>query len=77
MADLAGIGRLLIVAGLALAAVGVLVWLAGRTSTFSWLGRLPGDFVFRRGSVTIAVPLLTSLILSVILTIALNLVFRR
>lgn len=38
---------------------------------------LPGDLTFRRGALTISVPLATSLILSVILTVVLNLILRR
>ena len=74
MNDLGAVGRLLIGAGLLLALVGVVLLLAGRVP---FLGRLPGDFVFRRGPVTVYVPLLTSLLLSVLLTLALNIFFRR
>ena len=74
MNDLGGLGRLLIGAGLLLAFVGVVVLLAGRVP---FLGRLPGDFVFRRGPVTVYVPLVTSLVLSVVLTLALNIFLRR
>ena len=71
---LAPIGRVLLLAGLALAAVGVLLILAAR---FPLLSRLPGDFVFRRGNLTIVVPLATSLLLSIVLTVILNLLLRR
>ena len=71
MADLA---RLLIVFGLVLVVVGILL-LAGPRIPF--LGRLPGDFLFRRGGVTIYVPLVTSLLLSIVLTVLLNLLLRR
>ena len=33
------------------------------------IGRLPGDFTFRRGSFTLYIPLATSLLASVILTV--------
>ena len=77
MADLGTIGRFLIGAGLALALVGGLILLAGRVPFLGWLGRLPGDIVVRRGPVTVYVPLLTSILLSLVLTIALNLFLRR
>jgi len=77
MTDLGTIARLLIGAGLALALVGALLLLAGRVPFLGWLGRLPGDFVFRHGPVTVHVPLITSILLSVILTIAINLLWRR
>lgn len=64
------LGRSLIVLGVLLVVMGAAVTFLGR------LG-LPGDFVIRRGSVTLYLPLAASLILSVLLTIALNLVFRQ
>lgn len=63
-------GRLLVLAGLITAGVGLLV-MAGLP-----LGRLPGDFVVRRGSATFYFPLATSILLSVILTVVLA-VLRR
>jgi hypothetical protein len=56
-------GRLLIVAGVVLVALGVLV---------TWgfpLGRLPGDVVIRRDGLTIYLPVTTCLLLGVILTL--------
>ena len=38
---------------------------------------LPGDFTLRTGSVTIFIPIATSIILSILLTVALNLFFRQ
>jgi len=72
--DLGNLGRVLIVGGLTLAALGLLVVLLGRVPL---LGRLPGDIVVRRGPVTFYAPLVTSLLLSVLLSIALSLFFRR
>jgi len=66
-------GRALIVAGGILLALGVLIILGGRVP---WLGRLPGDFVLRKGSFTFYFPLATSVLLSLLLTLLLAL-FRR
>ncbi|HOC19143.1 MAG TPA: DUF2905 domain-containing protein [Vicinamibacterales bacterium] len=63
-------GKLLIVIGLAIAAVGLAV------SAGLPLGRLPGDFVFRRGPVTFYFPLTTAVLLSVLLTVLLALLRR-
>ena len=41
------------------------------------LGRLPGDLVWRRKNTTVYFPIVTSLVLSVVLTLLLNLLFRR
>ena len=63
-------GKLLVVAGLILAGIGLVV-MAGVP-----LGRLPGDFVIRRGNATFYFPLATSLLVSIILTL-LFAAFRR
>jgi hypothetical protein len=69
-----GFPRFLILFGVISIVVG-LILLAGQRIPF--LGRLPGDFLFRKGSATIYIPLATSLLLSLILTILLNILFRR
>ena len=38
---------------------------------------LPGDLTFRSGSTTVYIPLATSVILSIVATIVLNLVLRQ
>ena len=58
-----GVGRFLIVVGLVLVAVGVLVTLGVP------IGRLPGDFTYRRGNVSFYLPLTTSIIASILLTL--------
>jgi hypothetical protein len=58
--------KLLIIAGIALIAVG-LAWLAGERLG---LGRLPGDIVFEREGLRIYIPLMTSLIISIVLSLA-------
>ncbi|MDA8048740.1 MAG: DUF2905 domain-containing protein [Rhodospirillales bacterium] len=60
------IPRVLIVAGLSLAGLG-LIW--------PLLGHMPGDFVFGRGSVRIFVPLGSSLLVSVYLSVILTVAF--
>lgn len=77
MTDFGNLGRVFIAVGLLLALTGALLVLGPRVPFLSWLGRLPGDFVIRRGPVTIFVPLLTSLVLSVLLTVLLTVLFRR
>ena len=67
------IGRWLIIAGLGLAAIGGLVWLLGR---FIDLGQLPGDFSWTSGNVRIYFPLATMIIVSLVLTLLLNLLQR-
>ena len=64
------VGRLLVLLGLAIAALGLLVMLGLP------IGRLPGDFYVRRGSFSFYFPLATSVILSILLTLIFAL-FRR
>lgn len=71
---MSGPGRVLIIAGLILLAVGVLFTLAPKLPT--WLGRLPGDISFRRGNFNFYFPLATCLLLSAILSFILWL-FRK
>ena len=67
------LGRLLLLLGALIGVVGLVLILWPNLP----LGRLPGDFRFRVGSGTVFVPLATSLLLSVLLTLLLNLFFRR
>jgi hypothetical protein len=67
------LGRALMIAGAVLFVGGLLLSLAPRVP---WLGRLPGDVVYRRGNFTFYFPLVTSILLSLLLTLLLSL-FRR
>jgi len=69
------IGTILIVFGLALALTGVLVSIGGRFLGF--LGQLPGDINIRRDNFAIYIPVATSILLSIILTLLLNLFLAR
>jgi hypothetical protein len=75
--DLSSIGKLLFVGGLMLAGVGLVLIIAPRVPGLSRLGHLPGDISFERGPVTIFIPLVSSLLISVLLTVILNLFLRR
>ena len=77
MADLSGAGRFLLVTGVVLSAIGALLILAPRVPGLDRLGRLPGDFVVERGPITIFFPIVSSIVISVLLTIVLNLISRR
>jgi hypothetical protein len=67
------VGKLLLLLGGAIALLGLLLVVAGRVP---FLGRLPGDLTWRRGNVSCSVPLASSILLSLLLTLALNLVPR-
>ncbi len=74
MSDPANIGRFLILCGLGLAGLGVLVVLLGRVGIP--LFQLPGDIKIQGQAVTCFIPLATMLLLSLILTLVVNLVLR-
>lgn len=65
-------GRVLIVLGLLLVVAGVM-WVLGVPLP---LGRLPGDYVFRRGAMRVYVPVTSALLVSALLSLLLWL-FRR
>ena len=67
------LGRILIIFGVVLVLLG-LVFLIGPRIPF--VGRLPGDFLIRRGETTLYIPLATSLVLSLVISVLLNLFWR-
>jgi len=74
MPDLQATGRMLLLLGGFLAIVGLALMAGGRF--FPWLGRLPGDIHIQRGNVSCFFPLATSILLSILLTVVLNLLIR-
>jgi hypothetical protein len=75
--DLAGVGRLLVFIGAGLLVLGMVFMLSDRIPLLGWLGRLPGDLIFRRGNTTVIIPIATSILLSLVLSIVLSLILRR
>ncbi|MBE0475717.1 MAG: DUF2905 family protein [Coriobacteriia bacterium] len=70
--DLQSIGKILVAFAVVLALAGALLWVGGLLG----LGRLPGDLRFGDDRWSCYIPIATTLILSVILTLLLNLLFR-
>ncbi len=68
------LARILIFTGLALLLIGGLVYVAARTGLP--LGRLPGDIRIERDNFSCFFPIVTMILLSVVLTIVLNVVVR-
>jgi len=68
------LGRLLVVLGAIIVLVGLVLMLVGRVP---WLGRLPGDISIQRGNWSFYVPLTTSILISVVLSVLLYLIGRR
>ncbi len=69
-----GTGKLLMAAGAILLAAGALLYILG--TFFPMLGKLPGDIAVTKKNVTIYFPLTTMIIVSVVLTLILNLIAR-
>ena len=67
------LGRLLLYMGLGLAVLGGLVVLLDRVVD---LGNLPGDLLYEGDNVRVYVPIATMIVLSVVLTLLLNLALR-
>ncbi|KMM37539.1 DUF2905 domain-containing protein [Guptibacillus hwajinpoensis] len=55
-----GISKLFIVLGISFLFIGVL---------WSFIGKLPGDIVIRRGNTTFFFPIVTSIVVSIVLTL--------
>lgn len=71
--DLSGFGRLLLIVAVVIAVIGVVLILAGR----GLIPRLPGDIAVERKNFRFYFPLGTSILVSVVLTLLLNLFLRR
>lgn len=73
---LSGVGRstgfVVILAGLGVVVVGVLIW----SGALSWFGRLPGDVRHETDSARVFIPITSMIVVSVVLTIVVNLVAR-
>lgn len=70
MSDL---GKVLVLFGVTMVAMGLLLMFAERLPL--GLGRLPGDIVIRKDNFTFYFPIVTSLIISLLLTVILNIIF--
>lgn len=68
-------GKALIWIGLALVAAG-LVWTLA-PGLLSWFGRLPGDLRIETRSGQVFIPLTSMIVVSLLLTLIVNLFFRR
>lgn len=73
MGDLSSMGKVLISMGIFISLIGLILMGLGK---ISHIGRLPGDIFYQKGNFTFYFPIVTSILLSIILTIMLNL-FNR
>jgi hypothetical protein len=66
------LGLVLVIFGVAVVAIGLLVW----SGALSWLGHLPGDVRIDRGNVKVFIPFTSMILVSLVLTLLLNLLRR-
>lgn len=74
MPEFSNLSRVLIAAGLGLALIGLLIGILSRVGLP--IGKLPGDLRFKLGSATCFVPLASMLVISLLLTLVINLAVR-
>ncbi|HNW40020.1 MAG TPA: DUF2905 domain-containing protein [Candidatus Omnitrophota bacterium] len=74
MLSISDIGRMLIFFGIIMILAGLFFMLAGK---IPHLGKLPGDITIHTKNLHLYFPLATSLIISILLTIIINLIFRH
>ena len=68
-------GRILIITGIVLLTAGLLLtWAPG---LLGWFGKLPGDIRIERPSGNVFIPITSSILVSLLLTLVVNLLFRR
>ena len=81
MSELSSFGKMTIFMGLGVVIVGIIISLLGKlpseASGFSWLGKLPGDFLIKRDNFTFYFPLTTSIIISIVGSLLLYFFIRR
>jgi DUF2905 family protein len=65
-------GTILIAIGVGLILVGLLIW----SGSLSWFGRLPGDIRIERETVHVYVPIVSMLVVSLVVSLAMYLVRR-
>jgi hypothetical protein len=76
--SLVDLGKILVAFGIVMVLVGVILLLSGTLSDkVPWLGRLPGDIHVKRDGWSVYVPLGTSLLLSIVLTLVVAFFSRR
>jgi len=73
MNPLPELGKLLLILGILFVVIGLLLMLGPK---IPFLGKLPGDFIVRRGNFTLYFPLATSILLSIVLTL-IFFIFRK
>jgi hypothetical protein len=73
MSNFSDLGKWIALMGAGLLILGGLVWLMGKVP---FLGHLPGDIRIQRDNISCFFPIATMILVSIVLTVILNLVLR-
>ena len=73
MSGFEGIGKIITIVGIILVVLGLIFVLGDR---IPFLGKLPGDILIKKGSISFYFPVITFLLVSVVLTITINFILR-
>ncbi|MCS7227402.1 MAG: DUF2905 domain-containing protein [Endomicrobia bacterium] len=68
------IGKFLVILGIVIILIGLFLLLLNK---LPYIGKLPGDIYIKKDNFVFYFPLATSILISIIITIILNLLFRR
>ena len=71
--DLPQIGKFLLIIGTVIVVAGLILIFAGKSG---FLGKLPGDIIIRKGNFTFYFPFVTFLLISIVITVIVNLFIR-
>ena len=63
------VGKWMFFAGLAVAAAGLVIGLAGGRGWLDWLGRLPGDIRIEKDGTRFFFPVATCMVISIVLSV--------
>lgn len=74
MGELASFGRFLMLTGIIMLGLGIYLTVSDKIPV---IGKLPGDIVVKKEGFRFYLPIITSLLISIILTIITNLLFGR
>lgn len=67
-------GKYILIAGLIIVIAGIIIYFFH--DYFKWVGRLPGDIRIEKGSFRFYFPLVTMIIVSIVITILIN-IFKK
>ena len=71
------LGKLLITTGIIIALIGAVMIFFPKINQYLNLGRLPGDINIRKENFSFHFPIVSSIIISIVVTVLLNLFFRK